>query len=70
MLEQVLDSHRQLVSSEERYIMGFDVFPALTESNSDRASIKDMLDRVNVELLACEQRGYFNSTEAWNSRLT
>src|SRR5262249_28586108 len=65
LLEQVLDGHRQVVSSEERDIMGFEVFPALVDSVPDRASLHDVLDRVSAERLRTEQRRYFCYNEAW-----
>lgn len=65
LLEQVLDSHPQVISSEERDIMGFEVFPALVESVPDRTSLHDVLDRVNLELLRTEQSRYFRYNEAW-----
>jgi tetratricopeptide (TPR) repeat protein len=65
LLEQVLDSHPQLISSEERDIMGFEVFPALINSVADRASIHDVLERVGLDLLRQQQRCYFQYNEAW-----
>jgi tetratricopeptide (TPR) repeat protein len=65
LLEQVLDSHPQIISSEERDIMGFEVFPALIESVPDRASLHDALDRVATDLLRAQQTRYFRYNEAW-----
>jgi Flp pilus assembly protein TadD len=65
LLEQVLDSHPQVISSEERDIMGFEVFPALVESIPDRASLHDALNRVSSELLRAQQSRYFRYNQAW-----
>lgn len=65
LLEQVLDSHPQVISSEERDIMGFEVFPALVESIPDRTSLHDVLNRATPELLRAQQTRYFRYNEAW-----
>jgi tetratricopeptide (TPR) repeat protein len=65
LLEQVLDGHPQLVSSEERDIMGFEVFPALVDAIPDRTSLHDVLDRVSSEALRQQQRRYFQFNESW-----
>jgi Flp pilus assembly protein TadD len=65
LLEQVLDAHPQAVSSEERDIMGFEIFPALVNSVSDRASLRDVLDRVKLEELRLGQARYFQYNESW-----
>lgn len=65
LLEQVLDSHPQVISSEERDIVGFEVFPALVESVPDRTSLHDMLNRVSPDLLRAQQSRYFRYNEAW-----
>jgi tetratricopeptide (TPR) repeat protein len=65
LLEQVLDGHPQVVSSEERDIMGFEVFPALVASVGDRTSLHDVLDRASLELLKQQQGLYFKFNAAW-----
>jgi tetratricopeptide (TPR) repeat protein len=65
LLEQALDAHPDIVSSEERDIMGFEVFPALVGSVPDRASVADLLKRVSSTRLAEESTRYFRYHEAW-----
>lgn len=65
LLEQVLDAHPQVVSSEERDIMGFEVFPALVNSVPERDSPRDVLDCVSYELLKKEQDRYFKYNQGW-----
>ena len=65
LLEQVLDAHPGVASSEERDIMGFEVFPSLIQSVPDRASVQDALDRAGPDLLKAQQKLYFQFNEAW-----
>jgi tetratricopeptide (TPR) repeat protein len=65
LLEQALDSHPDLVSSDERPVFGDDILPDLgTGSNPNENTMPDMLDRVPDERVVCERARYITYMEA------
>ncbi len=60
LLEQVLDSHSGLVSSDEREAFARDIFPAMWQTRSTPAPEVEALDRVPAERLAAQRERYFN----------
>jgi tetratricopeptide (TPR) repeat protein len=64
LLEQVLDSHSGLVSSDEREAFARDIFPAMWLSPSTPAPTAEALDRVPAPKLAQLRDRYFNYMEA------
>jgi hypothetical protein len=59
LLEQVLDSHPGLVSSDEREVFGRDIFPAMWRSATTPVPTAAALDAVPVERLAAQRERYF-----------
>ena len=59
LLEQVLDSHPGLVSSDEREMFGRDIFPAMWRSPATPSPTAAALDAVSVERLAAQRERYF-----------
>ena len=59
LLEQVLDSHPRLVSSDEREAFGRDVFPALWRTEQYLTPTAEALDRIPLERLAAQRDRYF-----------
>lgn len=64
LIEQVLDSHAGLVSSDETQIMAEDVFVALARDFPTDLPIPDMLDRLGEPELAAARERYFRLSEA------
>jgi tetratricopeptide (TPR) repeat protein len=64
LLEQVLDSHSGLVSSDEREAFARDIFPAMWLSPSTPAPTAEALDRVSLEKVGQLRDRYFNYMEA------
>ena len=64
LLEQVLDSHSSVVSSDEREAFARDIFPAMWLSPSTPAPTAEALDRVPAEKIAQLRDRYFNYMEA------
>ncbi|MGO8931826.1 MAG: tetratricopeptide repeat-containing sulfotransferase family protein, partial [Limisphaerales bacterium] len=58
LLEQVLDSHPGLVSSDEREAFGRDIFPALWRTEKTRLPTLEALDNVPLERLAAQRDRY------------
>ena len=58
LLEQVLDSHSGLVSSDEREAFARDVFPAMWQSAATPLPKADILDAIPVERLAAQRERY------------
>ena len=58
LLEQVLDSHPGLVSSDEREAFGRDIFPAIWRSQITPLPTADALDSVPTERLAAQRERY------------
>lgn len=58
LIEQVLDSHPQLVSSDEREAFGRDIFPALWRSSSTPLPTAAALDAIPVERLLAQRQRY------------
>ena len=58
LLEQVLDSHPGLVSSDEREAFGRDIFPALWRTEKTRVPTAEALDNVPLERLAAQRDRY------------
>jgi tetratricopeptide (TPR) repeat protein len=63
LLEQVLDSHPGVVSSEERDVFSREVFPSLGEGAASDLSVIEMLDRVAAEQIVAQRRKYFTFME-------
>ena len=59
LLEQVLDSHPGLVSSDEREAFGRDIFPALWRTGKTPAPTAEALDSIPLERLAAQRDRYF-----------
>jgi tetratricopeptide (TPR) repeat protein len=59
LLEQVLDSHSGLVSSDEREAFARDIFPALWQSASTPLPNADALDAIPPARLAAQRERYF-----------
>jgi tetratricopeptide (TPR) repeat protein len=59
LLEQVLDSHPGLVSSDEREAFGRDIFPALWRTGNIRVPTAGILDGIPREQLAAQRDRYF-----------
>ncbi len=59
LLEQVLDSHPGLVSSDEREAFGRDIFPALWRTGTIPAPTAEALDSMPLERLAAQRDRYF-----------
>jgi tetratricopeptide (TPR) repeat protein len=64
LLEQVLDGHAQLVSSEERDVFSREVFPALGHGAALDTPVEEMLDGVSAERLRSQRETYFRTMEA------
>ena len=64
LLEQVLDSHPGLVSSDEREIFGRDIFPAIWRSPTTPIPTVAALDEVPEERLKAQRDRYFAYVEA------
>lgn len=58
LIEQVLDSHPGLVSSEEREAFARDIFPALWRTSETRAPTAEALDTIPLERLAAQRDRY------------
>jgi len=59
LLEQVLDSHPGLVSSDEREVFGRDIFPAMWRSPTTPIPTAAALDAVPAERLKAQRERYF-----------
>jgi tetratricopeptide (TPR) repeat protein len=59
LLEQVLDSHPGLVSSDEREAFGRDIFPALWRTEKTPLPTAEALDNIPLERLAAQRDRYF-----------
>ncbi len=59
LLEQVLDSHPGLVSSDEREAFGRDIFPAMWRTEHTPMPSAEALDNRPVERLAAQRERYF-----------
>jgi len=64
LLEQVLDSHPGLVSSDEREAFGRDVFPAIWRTERTPLPTAEALDSVPLERLAAQRERYLAYMEA------
>lgn len=64
LLEQVLEGHPELVSSEERDVFSREVFPALGAGVPIETSVQDMLDQASPARLQAERAKYFRQMEA------
>jgi tetratricopeptide (TPR) repeat protein len=60
LLEQVLDSHPGLVSSDEREAFGRDIFPAMWLSEKTRIPTVEAFDAIPVERLAVQRTRYLS----------
>src|SRR4051794_16399413 len=57
-LEQGLDSHPGLVSSDEREAFGRDIFPAMWRSVTTPLPTTEALDAIPIELLTAQRERY------------
>jgi len=64
LLEQVLDSHSGLVSSDEREAFARDIFPAMWQSAATPLPKAEVLDAIPIERLAAQRERYFTYMEA------
>jgi tetratricopeptide (TPR) repeat protein len=64
LLEQVLDSHPGLVSSDEREAFGRDIFPALWRTEKTPLPTAEALDSAPLERLARQRERYLAYMEA------
>lgn len=64
LLEQVLDSHSDLVSSDEREAFARDIFPAMWQSRTAPVPGLESLDAVPAERLVALRSRYFGYLEA------
>lgn len=60
LLEQVLDSHPGLVSSDEREAFGRDIFPAMWLTEKTRLPTAEALDAIPAERLSVQRERYLN----------
>src|SRR5207302_10855384 len=60
LLEQVLDSHPGLVSSDEREAFGRDIFPAMWMTPKTPLPTAEAFDAIPVERLAAQRTRYMN----------
>lgn len=60
LLEQVLDSHPGLVSSDEREAFGRDIFPAMWLTEKTPLPTAEVFDAIPVERLAIQRTRYLN----------
>jgi len=58
LLEQVLDSHPGLVSSDEREAFGRDIFPAMWRSEKNPMPTAEALDAIPADRLAAQRERY------------
>lgn len=63
LLEQVLDAHEDLVSSEERDFLGKEQFRSLQQPNQRRGPILEVLNGLSIDRIRTEQRRYFEVME-------
>ena len=64
LLEQVLDSHPGLVSSDEREAFGRDIFPAIWRTDKTHLPTAEALDSAPLERLAAQRERYLAYMEA------
>jgi tetratricopeptide (TPR) repeat protein len=64
LLEQVLDSHSGLVSSDEREAFARDIFPAMWQTAATPVPEIEILDAVPALRLVAQRERYFNYMEA------
>jgi len=60
LLEQVLDSHSRVVSSDEREAFARDIFPAMWWTPETPAPTPEVLDAIPKERIAALRERYFN----------
>lgn len=63
LLEQVLDAHPDLVSSEERDFLGKEQFVSMQNAENRQGPILEALDAVPVNQIAQERKRYFHVME-------
>jgi tetratricopeptide (TPR) repeat protein len=64
LLEQVLDSHPGLVSSDEREAFGRDIFPAIWRTEQTPLPTAEALDNASLERLSAQRQRYLTYMEA------
>jgi len=64
LLEQVLDSHSGLVSSDEREAFGRDIFPAMWRTKKTPLPTVEALDAIPIERLTAQRERFLNYLEA------
>ncbi len=63
LLEQVLDTHPGVVSSEERDILAQEIFPSLGRGMSIHAPVREVLDRLTPQRIEAERTRYLRMME-------
>jgi hypothetical protein len=64
LLEQVLDAHPQVVSSEEKEVFSAEIFPRLGAGRPADAPIVPLLDELTREQIGAARLSYFEAMEA------
>jgi hypothetical protein len=64
LLEQVLEAHPQVVSSEEKELFSAEILPQLCRGRPADAPIIDVLDQATREEIAAARRDYLGAMEA------
>ena len=64
LLEQVLDSHSGLISSDEREAFARDIFPAMWQTAQNPLPNASILDGISIEKLAAQRTRYLAYMEA------
>ena len=63
LLEQLLDSHQEIVAAEETHLLHDEAYLPLTRGISPDVPVMEMLDAAAVEALEKSRRDYFQFTE-------
>lgn len=64
LLEQVLDAHPGVVSSEEKEVFGADVLPLLGEGRAPDAPLAQLLDDLTPDRIATARQAYLDAMQA------
>jgi hypothetical protein len=64
LLEQILDSHPQIVSAEEQEVMSAEIFANVARDFPADAPVQDVLDQLNFERIEEQRSLYFEMMEA------
>jgi tetratricopeptide (TPR) repeat protein len=64
LLEQVLDAHPQVVSSEEKEVFSAEIFPQLGSGRDADTPVEQLLDDLTAEQIRDARHGYLSAVEA------